>query len=249
MIRLRALHRISTQVEKMRVRQALVCCIATTTSSMLQVQGFAAPGMHRSLGLTIAPRSVANLGQQSRMAHTKTTRYMSNDDEDTDGNSNFQTGTAIQIEVMSFGPLGASVEVVGEGHNPDNLISETAPALGRGLILQKEIHYFRQARDYVDVVQGEVLPAFVEKVRDDGLLDICLRKPGGKAKAEEVSVLIMERLKQSADGTLSVGDKSSPDAIGDEFPGVSKGAFKKAVSALYKLGKVKPGPDSVSLVK
>jgi hypothetical protein len=163
--------------------------------------------------------------------------------------SNFRAGMPIQVEVISFGPLGASVDVVGDDHNPDNLIPETEPVMGRGLILQKEIYYFRQARNHVDVVAGEVLPAFVELVREDGLLDICLRRPGGKAKAEEVSVLIMERLEESQDGTIYVGDKSSPDVIGEEFPGVSKGAFKKAVSALYKKGKVTPGPDSISLMK
>jgi len=151
--------------------------------------------------------------------------------------------------VLSFGPLGASVDVVGMGHSPDNLIPETEPPLGQGLVLQKEIHYFRQARNNVDVVKGEILPAYVEKVREDGRMDICLRKPGGKAKADEVGKLILERLEWAPNGKVQVGDKSPPELIGQEFPGVSKGAFKKAVSALYKKGLVQPGPDSIELMK
>ena len=160
----------------------------------------------------------------------------------------FKHADPIQIEVISFGPLGASVDVVARGHNPENLIPESSPALGQGLVLQKEIHYFRQARNNVDVVAGELLPAYVEEVRDDGRLNISLRQPGGKAKADEVSKMIMQKLSQTSDGTLSVGDKSSPRDIGLAFPGVSKAAFKKAVAALYKQGKVEPGPDSIKLM-
>lgn len=163
-------------------------------------------------------------------------------------NNNFKRGDSVQVEVLNFGPLGASVEIVGLGHSEENLISETEPPLGEGLVLQREIHYFRQARNNVDVVLGEVLPAYVEKVRDDGKLDICLRTPGGKAKADQVGKMILERLEWAPNGKLQIGDKSSPELIGKEFPGVSKGAFKKAVSALYKKGLVQPGPDSIELM-
>lgn len=161
----------------------------------------------------------------------------------------FKAGDKIQVEVISFGPLGASVEVVGRSHDPDALIPQNAPALGRGLILQQEIRYFRERRNMVDVVRGEVLPAFVEHVRDDGRIDIGLRPYGGKAKADSVSQQILQRLEQSPDGILALGDKSDPQAIAQEFPGISKSNFKKAVSALYKQGKVQPGPESIRLVQ
>ena len=90
------------------------------------------------------------------------------------------------------------------------------------IIYQKEIAYFRSARNNVDVVRGEVLPAYVQKVRDDGKLDIGLRAFGGKQKSMEVSEMIMERLEWSEGGILPVGDKSSPEEINKEFPGVSK---------------------------
>ena len=164
-----------------------------------------------------------------------------------DASSEFRPGDRIQIEVVSFGPLGASVDVIGIGHDPDQLIPESEPPLGQGLVLQKEIAYFRQGRDNVDIVRGEVLPAFVEKVREDGKIDISLRSFGGKAKTEEVSKLILAKLDQ--DGRLEVGDKSTPEEIAEAFPGVSKGSFKKAVAALYRQGRVKPGPTSVTLME
>jgi predicted RNA-binding protein (virulence factor B family) len=90
------------------------------------------------------------------------------------------------------------------------------------LIYQKEIAYFRSARNNVDVVRGEILPAYVQKIRDDGKLDICLRAFGGKQKSLEVSEMIMDHLEWSEVGVLPVGDKSPLEDINREFPGVSK---------------------------
>lgn len=97
-----------------------------------------------------------------------------------------------------------------------------------------------------DVVRGEVLPAYVERVRDTGRLDISLRVVGGKAKAQDLSLDILDAL--AKDGQLNIGDKSAPEDIARLFPGTSKSAFKKAVSLLYKQGKVQPGPNSIQLV-
>jgi hypothetical protein len=162
----------------------------------------------------------------------------------------FAPGDKIQIEIISFGPMGASVEVIAASHDPDDLIPEDEPPLALGLILQKEIQYFRQGRDGVDVVRGEVLPAYIERVREEtNRVDVGLRAFGGKAKAEEVSKMILDRLEYSSGGTLPIGDKSHPEDINAEFPGVSKSTFKRAVSALYKEGIVIPSRDSIALVK
>ena len=163
----------------------------------------------------------------------------------------FRRGDKVQVEVVNFGPLGASVEVIGLGHGPQAqyiIDADDAEPLGFGLVLQKEIAYFRAARNNVDVVRGEILPGWVQAVRDeDGKLDIGLRPFGGKGKAEDLGSQIMERLEE--DGIINVGDKSSPEDIQAEFPGASKGAFKKAVGALYKKGLIQPGPSSVKLVQ
>ena len=174
----------------------------------------------------------------------------------------FKVGDKIQVEVIKFGPLGASVDVVAHNsHNPADCIPQDEPALGRGMILQREISYFRRARDGVDVVQYEILPAYVENVREETFyddpddeegfvetrLDVSLRPPGGQAKAQELGEKILEQLKD-AGGSLDVGDKSTPEEINRIFPGASKGAFKKAVSGLYKRGLVSPGPTSISLM-
>jgi len=167
------------------------------------------------------------------------------------GDVTFRQGDKIQVEIVNFGPLGASVEVIGLGHGDDVplLSTDALEAYGYGLILQKEISYFRNARQNVDVVRGEILPAYVQNVRaEDGKLDISLRNYGGKAKSMDAGTQIVERLKE-AGGRLEVGEKSTPQEINDEFPGVSKSVFKKALGGLYKKGLVQPGKHAIELMK
>lgn len=167
--------------------------------------------------------------------------------------SELKRGDKILVEVLSFGKLGASVRVVGKGGLDEkgntSTVQQPTHAFGRGLILQKEIHYFRLARDGIDVVRGEILPAYVENIREDQKIDVSLRPPGGMAKSRDVSSTILDLLVQSNEGTLNVGDKSSPEEINALLPGTSKLAFKKAVSALYKQKKIRIQPTSISLVQ
>ncbi|CAJ1937666.1 unnamed protein product [Cylindrotheca closterium] len=173
-------------------------------------------------------------------------RYSSSSDDDT-STPVFKPGSMIQVEIVSFGPLGASVNVIGVSHDSNDILPEGEEPYATGLIYQQEISYFRSARDNVDVVRGEILPAYVQKVRDDDKLDIALRVFGGKQKSMEASDQIMEMLRESPDGTLEVGDKSAPEDINRLFPGVSKTAFKRAVGALYKKGLITPSPNSISI--
>lgn len=97
-------------------------------------------------------------------------------------------------------------------------------------------------------MRGEILPAYVERVRENGRIDVALRSVGGKAKAQDIGEIILEKLATVMEGELYIGDKSSPEDIAEAFPGTSKAAFKKAVARLYKEGKVKPGPYSIKLM-
>jgi hypothetical protein len=166
----------------------------------------------------------------------------------------FKNGDKIQVEVAFFGTLGASVDVVGHGsHEEQDCIGVDEPSMGRGLILQREIQYFRAARDGVDVVVGEILPGYIEKIHfvqgGETRIDVSLRPVGGRAKASMVSDQILELLEDAqSGGSLPIGDKSTPNEISNFFPGVSKSSFKQAVSQLYKLGKVQPGPKSIMLL-
>lgn len=136
--------------------------------------------------------------------------------------SPFKRGDAIKAKVIQFGPIGASVDIEG--------------GKARGLIVQKEIAMFRKKRNGDDVVIGEVLDGFVERVRDDGKINVFLRPTNISSRIGEVKDLIMDALEGSPDGFIPVGDKSSPEDIDRYFHGVSKRDFKSAVGSLYKEG-------------
>lgn len=163
--------------------------------------------------------------------------------------SYFRKGDKIQVEILRFGPLGATVDIIAHmSHSEEDIIPDDEPALGCGLIYQQEIQYFRDSRDGLDVVIGEILPAYIENIRDnDGKIDVSFRIPGGKGKAQELANQVLNKCKESPNGVIEVGDKSSPQEINNIFPGSSKAQFKRAVALLYKKRLVHPGPKLTRL--
>lgn len=86
---------------------------------------------------------------------------------------------------------------------------------------------------YQRVRKGQVLTGFVQRIRNDGRIDLSLNQPGfSKTKMDEVSAKILARMEEN-DGFLSLTDKSPPREIYAVF-GVSKKVFKQAIGALYK---------------
>lgn len=174
----------------------------------------------------------------------------STSDHDQYPSPDFRRGDKVQVEVLRFGPLGATVDIIAhKSHDENDIIPDDEPALGFGLIYQKEISYFRESRNGLDVEVGEMLPAYIENVREhDGKIDISLRIPGGKGKAEDLAKRVLEACRKSPDGVIEVGDKSSPTEINRYFPGASKAQFKRAVAMLYKKRLVQPGPKETRFI-
>jgi uncharacterized protein len=93
--------------------------------------------------------------------------------------------------------------------------------------------------------KGQRIKGFIQKVRDDGKIDLCLQKPGPE-KVDEVSEKIIDKLKE-AGGFVSVTDKSPPEMIYGLF-GVSKKTYKKAIGALYRKRRIIIGNDGIKLL-
>ena len=91
---------------------------------------------------------------------------------------------------------------------------------------------------------GEGLRGYVKKIRDDGKVDITLRK-GGALEAAKDREIILAAL-TAHNGFLPLTDKSSPEAIA-ELLRLSKKSFKKAVGGLYKEGVITMLPDGIRL--
>ncbi|UNC93156.1 CvfB family protein [Candidatus Contubernalis alkaliaceticus] len=105
-----------------------------------------------------------------------------------------------------------------------------------GLILNKELYGSYQIGDNLEVR--------IKNVRDDGKLELSLRKQV-QNEIESDAQMIIERLKLGG-GNLLLNDNSSPDQIKAEL-NISKGAFKRAVGRLLKEGAIEITEEGIEL--
>jgi len=94
----------------------------------------------------------------------------------------------------------------------------------RGLIFKTNIHKH--------IEEGEIIKAFVKRVREDGKIDILLEPLGYKKSIDKNTQIIIDALKKH-DGFIALTDKSAPQAI-KTILGLSKKAFKRGVGNLYR---------------
>jgi len=94
--------------------------------------------------------------------------------------------------------------------------------------------------------RGEHIAGYINKVREDGKIDLHLY-PAGFKKAETSAELIVEYLKRN-NGFIELTDKSPADEIYETF-GISKKNFKMAVGSLYKSRVIEIGQNGIRLAK
>jgi predicted RNA-binding protein (virulence factor B family) len=105
-----------------------------------------------------------------------------------------------------------------------------------GLLYSNELH--RRVR------KGQVVEGYIQRIRDDGKIDLTLNQPGFSAsKIDAVARAIEDNLHANS-GFLALNDKSPPPDIYAAF-GVSKKVFKQAVGALYKARKITIEPGGL----
>lgn len=93
---------------------------------------------------------------------------------------------------------------------------------------------------------GDKLKGFVKKIREDNKLDISLQPIGYRNAIDPNTDLILRKLSAN-NGRLALTDQSSPEEIYERL-GISKKAFKKAIGALYKQGKIELLPQGIKLI-
>lgn len=107
-----------------------------------------------------------------------------------------------------------------------------------GLVPKKELIGAYDVGDNIDVR--------VNKVLEDGKLDLSLRDRS-YIQMDTDGKMIMKKLKEN-DGSLPLGDKSSPDLIRRELK-MSKAGFKRAIGRLYKDGIITISDNGIKLKK
>lgn len=88
---------------------------------------------------------------------------------------------------------------------------------------------------YGELKVGDVIEARVAKVREDGKLDLSVRKKAF-LQMDDDAQMILKRIEEYG-GKLPFTDKADPEIIKREF-GLSKNAFKRAVGRLLKEQKI-----------
>ncbi len=91
---------------------------------------------------------------------------------------------------------------------------------------------------------GMQLAGYVKRLREDGKLDVTLRKVGAEGVSDAREVIL--KALATDGGRLPLHDRSSPAAI-QQTLGMSKKTFKKAVGGLYKDGLVTLTDEGVRL--
>jgi predicted RNA-binding protein (virulence factor B family) len=128
------------------------------------------------------------------------------------GRPDLQVGDQVALLVRQFTDLGAKVIV--NHRYPALLYRDELPA-GAGV--------------------GAHLTGYVKRLREDGKLDVSLRKVGAEG-VSDARQAILDALAAHG-GTLPLHDRSTPETILQAL-GMSKKTFKKAVGGLYKDGLV-----------
>ncbi|MDF1758875.1 MAG: S1-like domain-containing RNA-binding protein [Legionellaceae bacterium] len=130
------------------------------------------------------------------------------------------------------------------GDEVDLLIAETTQ-LGNKVIVNNSHWGLIYSDDIFQTLSyGKKMRGYIKNVRDDGKIDISLRK-SGQDNIEELAKKITRELQRN-DGFLALHDKSPSFEIKRSF-GESKGNFKKAIGLLYKNGVISIQEDGIQL--
>lgn len=132
-----------------------------------------------------------------------------------------QEGDPVDLQVWQLTDLGAKV-----------IVNNRFPAL-----------LYRDELPSGNLV-GRKLTGYVKRLREDGKLDVTLRKTGAEGVADAKGVILKSL--HSNNGSLPLHDQSPPDLILNLL-GMSKKTFKKAVGGLYKDGLVELTSEGVVL--
>ena len=127
-----------------------------------------------------------------------------------------------------------------------SLMSANKTDLGYQMIINNtHVGLLHQHEAIRSIKHGEKFQGFIQNVREDRKIDVCLHlKPS--EKTGEITDLILYKLKANG-GFLTLHDKSDPKDIQKTF-GISKGMFKKALGALYKQKMITIAQDGIRLL-
>lgn len=138
--------------------------------------------------------------------------------------------------LSSQAPYEVNKEATGTVYNitEENGVFVAVDNAYHGLIPTREV--------YGDCKIGDKVQVRIKKVREDGKLELSLRKQTSQ-QIEIDAKKIMTLLKVN-EGKLALNDKSAPEKVKKEL-GMSKAAFKRAVGRLMKEGAIQATEEGI----
>jgi len=130
-----------------------------------------------------------------------------------------------EVELIVYGSTPLGLMVIVDNEYP-------------GLVYRSEV--------FKEPETGEKLTGWISKIREDGKLDISLKRKGYYAVIDSSESLL--QLIKDNNGFLDLHDKSSPEDIKNKL-GMSKKLFKKIAGGLYRDGLITIEPEGLRLVE
>jgi predicted RNA-binding protein (virulence factor B family) len=130
-------------------------------------------------------------------------------------------------------------------HQEVNLVVSDATDLGIKVIVNNAFHglVFKNNINQ-KIFKGQIIKGFIEQIRVDGKLDVCLEKIGLE-KFDDATLCILNLLEKN--GVLPYSDKSDPDEIREYFK-MSKKTFKQAIGKLYKERRINILENAIEII-
>ncbi len=168
-------------------------------------------------GSTVVVRLVLDFEKQGIVGDTDLEMYFERDV------SSLKEDQEVDLLVYGSTPLGLMVIV-------NNKYS--------GLVYRSEV--------FKEPETGDKLSGWISKIREDGKLDISLKRKGYYAVIDS-SDSLLQFIKDN-NGFIALHDKSSPEDIKNKL-GMSKKLFKKIAGGLYRDGLITIKPDGLQITE
>ncbi len=155
-----------------------------------------------------------------------------------------QQGIVADMDIEIYFDLDTSA--LKEDQEVDLIVYSLTPLGFKVIVDKRYTGLVYRSEGYREPDIGDSLSGYISKIREDGKLDISLKKKGYAAVADSKAVLL--RAIEEAGGFLPVHDKSDPEVIKERL-GMSKKLFKKTAGGLYREGVILIDSDGLRLKK
>jgi predicted RNA-binding protein (virulence factor B family) len=148
------------------------------------------------------------------------------------------------VGTTKFGHLKDNPLSVGTWDEVDLIVANRSDLGWNVIINNMHLGVVYENEVFQPISTGDRLTGYIKKIRDDGKIDVALKKPG-YGHVEPNAQKILDVLKEN-DGQLFLSDNSDPDDIVEKLQ-MSKKTFKKAIGALFKQRLIRIEKDGIYL--